>query len=268
MAEVKSRQADRLIEGSFGMESSYSVSIIVAFAGGVLSFLSPCILPLIPSYLSVVSGVSYEELGGTGTQGWRIKKRVFLSAFLFVSGFSLIFILLGASVTALTASLMGIRDGLNYFGGTLVLFFGLFLTGSLKIRILKRYFQPLDGNVRTRVVGYTGAFLVGLSFGIGWTPCIGPILGSILTLAAIEVGKGIFLLTTYSAGLAIPFLLAAVAFNGFLGFFQRFKRLLPAVQKSSGVVLILMGILILTGQLTVLNSYALRYTPEWLVKWL
>ncbi len=250
------------------MDSSYSVSIFVAFVGGVLSFLSPCILPLIPSYLSVVSGVSYEELGGSGARDWCLRKRIFLSAFLFVSGFSLIFILLGASVTALTKSLMGIRDGLNYFGGTLVLLFGLFLTGLLKIGILKRYFQPLDGNIGTRAVGYTGAFLVGLSFGIGWTPCIGPILGSILTLAAIEAEKGVFLLTTYSVGLAIPFLLAAVAFNGFLGFFQRFKRLLPAVQKSGGIILILMGVLILTGQLTALNSYALRFTPEWLIKWL
>ena len=248
------------------MEAGISISFFVAFAGGVFSFLSPCILPLIPSYLSVVSGVSYEELSGAGTRDWRLRKRVLLSALLFVAGFSMIFILLGASISVLTENLMGARSELNTIGGILIIFFGLFLTGLLNIGFLKRYFQPLESKVGTRAVGYAGAFLVGLSFGIGWTPCVGPTLGAILTLAAVESGKGTPLLLIYSAGLALPFLLAAIAFNGFLGFFQRFKRLLPAAQKAGGVVLVLMGVLLLTGQLTVLNSYALSFTPEWLLK--
>ncbi len=246
------------------MESGVSISFLVAFAAGVISFLSPCILPLIPSYLSVVSGVSYEELTGTGTKDWRLRRKVLLCSFLFVVGFSLVFILLGASISLFTEGLMGMRRQLTFIGGLLIIFFGLFLTGVLNIGFLKRYFQPLERTVTTRAVGYLGALLVGISFGIGWTPCVGPTLGAILTLAAIESEKGVWLLLIYSAGLAVPFLLAAFAFNGFLGFFQRFKHLLPAVQKTGGAVLILMGVLLLTGQLTVLNTYALSFTPEWL----
>ncbi len=250
------------------MESGISVSYLIAFAGGLISFLSPCVLPLIPSYLSVVSGVSYEELTAAGTHDWRLRRKVLLSAALFVVGFSLVFILLGASIRFLTEFLMGARSELNIIGGILIILFGLFIAGVLNIGFLKRYFQPLEKTRATRVAGYLGALIVGISFGIAWTPCIGPTLGAILTLAAVESGRGAWLLLIYSAGLAIPFLLAAFAFNGFLGFFQRFKRLLPAVQKAGGFVLVLMGVLLLTGRLTVLNTYALSFTPEWLLKWL
>jgi cytochrome c-type biogenesis protein len=250
------------------METGASISLVVAFAGGLFSFLSPCILPLIPSYLSVVSGVSYEELSAAGTQDWRLRRKVLLSAFYFVAGFSVVFILLGASISVLTESLMGARQELNVVGGILIIFFGLFIAGALNVGFLKRYFQPLEGSVKHRAVGYLGAFVVGLSFGLAWTPCVGPTLGAILTLAAVQSGQGAWLLLIYSAGLAVPFLLAAMAFNRFLGFFDRFKRLLPATQKVGGVVLILMGILLLTGQLTVLNTYALSFTPDWLLDWL
>ena len=250
------------------MESGISVSYLIAFAGGLISFLSPCVLPLIPSYLSVVSSVSYEELTAAGTHDWRLRRKVLLSAALFVVGFSLVFILLGASISVLTENLMGARTELSTIGGILIIFFGLFIAGVLNVGFLKRYFQPLEKTRATRVVGYLGALIVGISFGIAWTPCVGPTLGAILTLAAVKSGKGAWLLLIYSAGMAIPFLLAAFAFNRFLGFFQRFKRLLPAVQKAGGFVLVLMGVLLLTGRLTVLNTYALSFTPEWLLKWL
>lgn len=250
------------------MESGGSIPFLVAFAGGLISFLSPCVLPLIPSYLSVVSGVSYEDLSAAGAGDWRLRRKVLLSALLFVAGFSLVFVLLGASISVLTQGLMGFRRQLTFIGGVLIIFFGLFLTGVLNVGFLKRYFQPLEGTVGTRTVGYSGALLVGVSFGIGWTPCVGPTLGAILTLAAVGSASGVPLLLIYSAGLAVPFLLAAVTFNGFMGFFRRFKWLLPAVQKAGGVVLILMGVLLLTGQLTLLNTYAISLTPQWLLKWL
>ena len=143
-------------------------------------------------------------------------------------------------------------------------FLGLF--EWIAISALGRF--TLFHNDMLAVAGYLGALIVGISFGIAWTPCVGPTLGAILTLAAVESGRGAWLLLIYSAGLAIHFLLAAFAFNGFLGFFQRFKRLLPAVQKAGGFVLVLMGVLLLPGRLTVLNTYALSFTPEWLLKWL
>ncbi|MFQ5913070.1 MAG: cytochrome c biogenesis CcdA family protein [Nitrospinota bacterium] len=245
-----------------------SISFLVAFAGGLISFLSPCILPLIPSYLSVISGVSYEDLTTAGTGDWRLRRKVLLSSIFFGAGFTLVFVLLGASISVLTEGLMSMRREFTWVGGVLIIFFGLVLTGLLKIGFLQRYLQPLEGKLNKRRVGYVGAFLIGISFGIAWTPCVGPTLGAILTLAAVESGKGAWLLFIYSAGLGVPFLVAAIAFNGFLGFFHRFKRFLPAVQKVGGVVLILMGVLLLTGQLTVLNTYALSLTPEWLVKWL
>ena len=250
------------------MDPSASIPLFIAFIAGLISFLSPCVLPLVPSFLSVVSGVSYEGLGGAGTKDWRLRRKVLLSSLLFVSGFSAVFILMGATISVVTQTLMGYRQLLTFSGGILIILFGLFVAGFLKIGFLKRYYQPLEGKTRSRAVGYLGALLVGISFGVGWTPCVGPTLGAILTLAAVESGKGAWLLLVYSAGLAAPFLLAAVAFDGFMGSFQRIKKLLPAVQKAGGIVLILMGVLLLTGQFTVLNTYAFSITPEWLWKWL
>ncbi|MFQ5913354.1 MAG: cytochrome c biogenesis CcdA family protein, partial [Nitrospinota bacterium] len=234
------------------MDPSASIPLLIAFIAGLISFLSPCVLPLIPSYLSVVSGVSYEELSRVGTKDWRLRRKVLLSSLLFISGFSAVFILMGASISVVTQSLMGFRRQLAFSGGILIIIFGLFIAGFLKIGFLKRYYQPLEGKTKGRALGYLGALLVGISFGVGWTPCIGPTLGAILTLAAVESGKGAWLLLVYSAGLAVPFLLAAVAFNGFMASFQRIKKLLPAVQKAGGIVLILMGVLLLTGQFTIL----------------
>ncbi|MFQ5693807.1 MAG: cytochrome c biogenesis CcdA family protein [Nitrospinota bacterium] len=246
------------------MDPISSIPLVFAFLAGLISFLSPCVLPLIPSYLSVVSGVSYQELSRAGTRDWRLRWRVLLSSLLFIVGFSAVFVLLGASISAVTQGLMGFRREVTFLGGIFIIFFGLFTAGFLHIGFLKRYFQPLESKLKGRTAGGLGAFLVGVSFGVGWTPCVGPTLGAILTLAAVKGGKGAWLLMVYSAGLAVPFLLAAVAFNGFLGFFQRFKRLLPTVQRVGGVILILMGVLLLTGQFTVLNTYALSLTPEWL----
>jgi cytochrome c-type biogenesis protein len=250
------------------VESTASIPLLIAFVGGLISFLSPCVLPLVPSYLSIVSGVSYEDLTGVDGKDWRLRRKVLLSSVLFVFGFSSVFILLGASISILTGVLMRFRQPITFVGGILIIVFGLFIAGFFKISFLKRYFQPLETKAREKGVGYLGALLTGVSFGIGWTPCIGPTLGAILTLAAVESGKGAWLLSIYSAGLALPFLTAAIAFNGFLGFSQRFKRFLPVVQRAGGIVLILMGVLFMTGQLTVLNTYAISLTPKWMWKWL
>ncbi|MFQ5693448.1 MAG: cytochrome c biogenesis CcdA family protein, partial [Nitrospinota bacterium] len=168
------------------MEAGISISFLIAFAGGLISFMSPCVLPLIPSYLSVVSGVSYEQMTAAGPRDGRLRRKVLISSLLFVTGFSLVFILLGASINVLTESLMGFRQQLTFVGGLLIIFFGLFIAGVLNVGFLKKYFKPLEGKNGPRAVGYVGALLVGISFGIGWTPCVGPTLGAILTLAAVE----------------------------------------------------------------------------------
>ena len=245
------------------MDLGLSVSIFVAFAAGLISFLSPCVLPLIPSYLSVVSGVSLEEMKERSLRG-----KVFLSSVLFVVGFSAVFVALGASFSLLGQAFLQFRREITVGAAVLIILFGLYIAGVIKPSFLLREYRPLEG--RMKPLGYAGALLVGLSFGIGWTPCIGPTLGAILTLASGQGGlaRGMGLLLVYSAGLALPFLLSSVALGSFLKFFQRFRGWMPAIQRAGGIVLVGMGILLMTGYFTLLNRYAISLTPEWLWKWL
>ena len=240
------------------------VNIFVAFAAGIFSFLSPCVLPLIPSYLSFVSGVSLDEMRSDEARG-RVRSRVVLNSMAFIIGFSLVFISLGASASFLGSLFLDYRNLIRITGGFFILLVGLYLVGLFKISALERYLQF---NLKDKPAGYFGSVLVGITFAVAWTPCVGPILGAILALAGTsgEVGRGTLLLTTYAAGLALPFFLSALAINSFFQFSQRLRRYIQAIHVMGGVLLIIVGILLLTDYMTFLNAYVLRFTPEWLLK--
>ena len=236
------------------MNESATLGLFVAFAAGLLSFLSPCVLPLVPSYIGFLTGMSLPEMGG--------RRRVALGhALLFVLGFSLVFVLLGASATALGRALNYYQLWLQRIGGVLIILFGLVCLGVIKVGFLGRERRL---QVEQKPVGYLGSALVGMAFGAGWTPCIGPVLGAILGLAATsqDLGRGMLLLAAYSAGLAVPFLIAAVALDSFLGWFQRFRRYLPWVMRVTGVLLIFVGVLMVTGEFTRLAGWLQQFTPD------
>ena len=240
------------------------INIFVAFTAGIFSFLSPCVLPMIPSYLSFISGVSLEEMRSVEVAS-HIRKRVLLNSLAFISGFSLVFISLGASVSFLAGFFLSYRSLIRVLGGIFILAVGIYLLGVVKFSVLDRYLQF---HLKNKPGGYLGSALVGITFGAAWIPCVGPILGAILTLAATssEIGRGVFYLATYAAGLALPFFLSAVAVNSFFEFSQKFRRYVQAVHVTAGILLIVVGILLITDYMTLLNIYAIRLTPEWLLK--
>ncbi len=218
------------------------LSLWVAFTAGILSFLSPCVLPLVPGYISFISGVSLEDLRGNVSAGELVRHSGLMSI-VFVLGFSSVFVALGATATSL-GSLMGehIRI-LTRIAGVIVVLFGLHLVGLLKVSFLHRH-KKMDVTGTKR--GVFGAFFVGLAFAFGWTPCIGPILGSMIALAATEetVKRGTILLAFYSLGIGIPFILAGFAIGGFTKFFEKYKKFLKWGQIASGMILIVLGGLI------------------------
>lgn len=238
------------------MNETPSLGAAVAFLAGLLSFLSPCVLPLVPSYLGFITGFTLEEMGGR-------RRIAMLHALLFVTGFSLVFILLGASATALGRVLNYYQEWVARVGGVLIIFFGLYLVGVIKLRFLDREQRV---HLDRKPLGYLGSVLVGMAFAAGWTPCIGPALGAILSLAAsaADMKRGMTLLGWYSAGLAIPFLATAFAVETFLDWFKRFRRFMPAVQKTSGLILLVVGVLMVSGQFTRLAGWLQALTPEFL----
>lgn len=237
-----------------------SLGIGIVFLAGVLSFLSPCVLPLVPSYLSFVTGMSLEDL-----QQGVDRRRVLLHSALFVTGFTLIFVLLGASASFMGRFLNYYSDWIARIGGIIIIILGLHLMGVLKLTPLMREKRV---HVADKPTGYLGTLAVGFAFGAGWTPCIGPVLGAVLTMAASQeqLGQGTMLLFVYSMGLAIPFILAALALERFLSAFSRFRRFLPAVQTAAGALLVLLGILLVTGSFTVLAAWLNRFAPEFLLE--
>jgi cytochrome c-type biogenesis protein len=238
------------------MNEPVALGIAVAFLAGLLSFLSPCVLPLVPSYIGFLTGMTLPEVTGR-------RRRALIHALLFVGGFSLIFILLGASATALGRALNHYQVWLQRVGGVLIILFGLVCLGVFKIELLN---QERRLHLERKPLGYLGSALVGMAFAAGWTPCIGPVLGGILGLAATssDVSRGMLLLAVYSAGLAVPFLIAAVAIESFLDWFQRFRRFLPWVMRISGILLIVVGILLVTGEFTRLAGWLQGLTPDFL----
>ena len=238
------------------MNTPDNLGFFVAFAAGVLSFLSPCVLPLVPSYLGFLTGMTLEEMSGR-------RRMAMVHALLFVFGFALIFVILGASATALGSALKYYQVWLQRVGGVLIIVFGLYAMGLLKFRFLQ-----MDQRVHLdrKPIGYLGSVLVGMAFAAGWTPCIGPILGGILGMAATQgdVGRGMALLGAYSAGLAVPFLAAAWAMEAFLDWFQKFRKYLPWVMRLSGLLLIFVGLLMVTGEFTRLAGWLQGLTPGFL----
>ena len=221
-------------------------SIALAFAAGLISFVSPCCLPLVPGYLATVSGTDARDLGR------RVDRRVVLRSLTFVGTFSLIFILLGLGATAIGSFLFDNQPLLNKIAGGMIIAMGVFFIATVFVVRLNRDFRP-DALIERAGTG--GPVVAGAAFAIAWTPCVGPTLGAILGLAATQQGtfRGAGLLAVYSAGLALPFLFSAVAFNAATRSFAFFKRHYAAIQLTSGVVLVAMGALVLTGELFRLN---------------
>jgi cytochrome c-type biogenesis protein len=240
-----------------------SLGVAVAFSAGLFSFLSPCVLPLFPSYLSFITGMSVGDLSGDLTAAAR--RRVLLHSVTFVLGFSLVFVALGASFSAAGQALFLYRDWIRIVGGVMIVVFGLYIAGLLNIGLFARTQQ---WQIREKPAGYVGSFLVGVTFAIGWTPCVGPILGAILSLAgtADTVQRGVWLLIAYSAGLGVPFLLSAVALGSFLKFFKRYRPFIPVVERGAGFLLVIVGVLVATNYYVILNSWAISLTPEWLLR--
>ena len=237
-----------------------SVGLFMALGAGVLSFLSPCVLPLVPSYLSFITGMTLEDL----SEGVNRKTTV-LHSLLFIGGFTVVFVIFGASASFLGQFFRYYDEWLIRVGGVVIVLLGLHLAGLLPVRKLMGEARM---HLHDKPVGYVGTVGVGAAFAAGWTPCIGPVLGGIITFAAVQetLWSGVGLLFVYSMGLAIPFLATALAMDQFLRSFQRFRRHLPTVQKASGVLLIVMGGLLLTGGFTAMTSYLIQYTPEFILE--
>jgi len=225
----------------------------LAFTAGLLSFLSPCVLPLIPSYVTFITGMSVEQVQ-------RSRRTALIHALLFILGFTLIFLALGATASALGRVLLAARDWVARAGGVLIIAFGLYLLGVFDSRALDRERRV---HFADKPVGYLGTVLVGVAFGAGWTPCIGPILGSILvyTSTVANLQRGLLLLFVYSLGLAIPFLLAALAIDRFLAAFARIRGAMVWMSRAGGVLLIVIGLLLVTHYFTWLASYLQALTP-------
>ena len=248
------------------MEGAGNLSVLVAMLAGLLSFLSPCTLPLFPSYLSFVAGVSYDELTGA-VRSARTRRAVLFSSLCFIAGFSLAFVALGLPFSILGQALATHQRAIGMVGGAFIIVMGLYVAGWLRIPFLMRYWKV---ELKARPAGYVGAFLAGLTFAVAWTPCVGPILGMILTLAG-AVGKastGMVMLFAYSMGLAIPFFLGALALNRFLTLFDRYKGFLPVISTVSGLLMMAVGGLLVTDYFTILARMALEFTPAWLYKYL
>ena len=228
------------------------IELLIAFGAGLISFLSPCVLPLIPGYISYISGASLDELLAN-------KKINLLPLILFTLGFSFVFIIFGAAASYLGQVLLQNSETLRIIAGLIIIIFSLQLIGIININFLnfeKKIYTQKNNNIWF-------SFIIGMAFGFGWTPCIGPILGSILALASTEetIYKAILLLSFYSLGLAIPFILSGYLMQKFLLFSKNFKRNINLVTKGGGIILLITGILILTNQLQILGYYILNYLP-------
>ena len=237
-----------------------NVTLLAAFAAGFLSFVSPCVLPLIPGYISFVSGVSLDEMRGDTTPATS-RLQVFLTSLAFVIGFSLVFVALGASATAVGKFLFARLPLFSKIAGAVLIVFGLHTMGVFRLAFLETEKRV---HSQRKPAGPLGAVLVGVAFAFGWTPCIGPILGGILAIAGSKnsVAEGVTLLAVYSLGLGIPFLLTSLAINQFFGAAKRVRRYYHAIELASGALLIVIGVLIISGQLTIITRALQPYLPS------
>jgi cytochrome c-type biogenesis protein len=230
------------------------VSLSIAFFAGFISFISPCVLPLIPGYVSFICGTTLNELDNK-SKNFILKKSIFFSL-----GFSLVFISLGATATFIGSFLLQNSKILSIGSGVIIFFFGIYLLELIKINFLNKSFGNFNIHYSNNLLF---PFIVGIGFGFGWTPCIGPILGSILAFASMEdsIYKGVLLLSLYSLGLGVPFVLSSLLVKKFLIFSKSAKKYLINIKKISGIILIITGILIVTGKLQILGFYLIEYFP-------
>lgn len=238
------------------MEPAASVGFAIAFAAGLLSFLSPCVLPLIPSYVTFVTGLTIDDVQ-------RSRRITLIHSLLFVTGFTLIFLALGATATTL-GRLMGYnREWVGRIGGVVVIALGLYLLGVFNFSLFARERRL---HIATKPLGYLGTLFVGMAFAAGWTPCIGPILGAVLTYTAssADLNRGLVLLLAYSLGLAVPFVIAALMIDRFIGVFQRYRGALVWTSRIAGALLIGVGLLMLTDTMRLLTQWLQPFTPEFL----
>ncbi len=237
------------------------VSVYGALVGGLVSFLSPCVLPLVPPYLCYLGGMSVEELAGEQALPRRAYIRVIAASIIFVIGFTTVFVSLGATASAIGQLVSDNIDLLAKFAGAVIIVFGLHFLGVIKIPLLYRQAQLRS---RTRPATLFSAYIIGLAFAFGWTPCVGPVLTAILFVAGSEdtIAKGVWLLFVYSLGLGLPFIAAALAIRPFMGFMQRYRRYMGAVEKTMGGALVITGILFITGSMNVIAYWLLEAFPS------
>lgn len=243
------------------MQSIPQISLLAAFSAGLLSFVSPCVLPLVPSYISYITGLSVEQLTDASERN-KFKSAIILNALLFIGGFSTVFIAFGASASFLGQILITYQDHIRRIGGLMIIVFGLYLLGILNLNFLKvehRY------QFRNRPAGYLGSFVIGIAFAAGWTPCVGPVLGTILLYASTtdSLWSGVVLLACYSLGLALPLFLTALGVDRFLAYFKEVRAYLWGVSTVSGVLLIVVGVMIYANSLTMITSFLERYGIGW-----
>ncbi|MGQ9693952.1 MAG: cytochrome c biogenesis CcdA family protein [Thermodesulfobacteriota bacterium] len=242
------------------MSNAQDLSLFLAFLAGLISFLSPCVLPLLPSYLAFITGLSFEELIRQNSSR-QMRQIIFTHSLLFIMGFSILFTLMGASATLLGQFLASYRDMIRLGGGMLIIFFGFFISGIIPLDFLQR---EKKWHWHQKPLGYLGTFFIGVTFAAGWTPCVGPILSAILLYAstAENIITGIKLLLIYSLGMAIPFLISALALSSFLKAFQKARRFIGIFTKVGGILLICIGILLLTNSFDLLNEFLSRWFPD------
>ena len=242
-------------------DSIQHISLFAAFSAGLLSFVSPCVLPLVPSYVSYISGLTVEQLADT-TQRQRFRKAIILNSLLFIAGFSAVFIAFGASASLIGQMLITYQEYIRKIGGVLIVIFGLYLLGVLNLGFLtteKRF------HFRHRPAGYAGSFLIGVAFAAGWTPCVGPVLGTILLYASTSdaLANGVALLTAYSLGLGLPLFLTALGVDRFLTYFKQVRGYLWGVSAVSGVLLVVVGVMLYANSLTLLTGFFDRHGIGW-----
>jgi cytochrome c-type biogenesis protein len=237
-----------------------NVTLLAAFAAGFLSFVSPCVLPLIPGYISFISGASMEEMRGGDVAPSTTRLQIFLTSLAFVIGFSIVFVALGASATAVGKFMFARLPLLSKIAGGVLIIFGLHTMGVFRLAFLEAEKRV---HTQRKPAGPLGAMLVGVAFAFGWTPCIGPILGGILAIAGSKnsVWEGVTLLAVYSLGLGIPFLITSLAINQFFAAVKRIRRYYHAIEVTSGALLVAIGVLIITGQMTLITRYLQPYLP-------
>ena len=245
-------------------DSLMHVSLFAAFSAGLLSFISPCVLPLVPSYVSYITGLSLEQLTDA-TERQRFRKTILVNSLLFIAGFSTVFIAFGASASFIGQVMYEYQDIIRKLGAVLIIIFGLYMIGLLKMKFLMNEYRLVEFNKRP--VGYVGSYLIGTAFAAAWTPCVGPILGAILAYASTteSMQDGVMLLASYSVGLGLPLFLTAFSVDSFLNYFKKARLYLRGVSVVGGAFLIFAGVLIYGDSLTRLTSFLERNGIGWYI---